>query len=80
MARWRGGNHDIAAVVDAGLSVPYPTPAMPSSASSTPYEPAVLAASRPPAMRAWPSTSVFAVPQRSASMPAKNDIVTGPRS
>jgi len=22
VARWRGGNHDIAAVVDAGLSVP----------------------------------------------------------
>ena len=78
VARWRGGNHDIAAVVEAGFSRPYPTPATIISATRTPYVGAALAASSPVAMMAWPRTSVRAVPQRSASTPPKSDIVTGP--
>jgi len=48
------------------------------SAMNAPYVGAVLAASSPTAMSAWPRTSMRAVPQRSARMPAKSDIETGP--
>src|SRR5216110_2755987 len=37
----------------------------------TVYEGAALAARSPAAISAWPRTSIFAVPQRSASTPAK---------
>src|SRR2546422_6563647 len=47
VARWRGGNHDIAAVVEAGVRRPYPPPPTIISAAGAPSVGAGLAARRP---------------------------------
>src|SRR2546428_13328924 len=49
VARWRGGNHDIAAPGEAGVSAPEATPATILSAINAPYGRAALAAHSPTA-------------------------------